>query len=450
MLTSPLDAWTAGQIGLAGSGDLSLEALRAYQLERLRETLRHAVSHSPFYRQRLNGFPLCQSLDDLQELPFTTARDIAEEGLQMLAVSRGEVERIVTLQSSGTTGLPKRLYFTWEDLQRTREFFRCGMSQVLKRGDRVLVFLPGDLPDSQGRLLAEALEVDGIASEVYGLVRDPEDAAERLRQRIYNCVVGIPTQMLSVVRQPASASLRGCVGSVFLTSDYVSSPLVEEIARIWGCPAFNHYGMTELGLTGGVECQALAGYHLREPDFYFEVIDPQTGANLPAGASGEVVVTSLLRKGMPLIRYRTGDLARYISGPCPCGSKLPRLSKLQGRLAGQVDIGGPLKISMPQLDEALFSLSGLVDFRAALIPLDFGRKALQLTIESSSGSERRLLDNIDRRLSTIPALRAAVANGSLVLRPTVPAEKSFAVSATIKRMIEREEKESVRCERTYP
>jgi phenylacetate-coenzyme A ligase PaaK-like adenylate-forming protein len=448
MQISPLDAWTASQIGLACSEELSIAALRTCQLKRLKETLRHAVSNSPFYRERLVGVPPCHSLDDLKELPFTTARDIVEQGLQMVAVSQGGIERVVTLQSSGTTGQPKRLYFTRLDLQRTQDFFRCGMSQVLKSGDRVLVFLPGELPDSQGRLLAEALKVHGIDSDVYGLITDPEDAAELLGKRAYNCVVGIPIQILSVIRQPAAVHPRGRIGSVFLTSDYVPSVLVEEIARTWGCPAFNHYGMTELGLTGGVECQALAGYHLREPDFFFEVIDPLTGLNLPPGELGEVVVTTLARTGMPLIRYRTGDLARYISDPCPCGSRLTRMSKLQGRLAGQIDIGGPLTVSMPQLDEALFSLPDLLNFRAALVPLDSGKTGLQLTIETRRGAEQRTRVSVDRRLPTIPALRAAMAGGVLTLRPTTFAKEPFAVSATIKRTIEKSEKEYVSVETT--
>lgn len=449
MLISPLDAWTAKELGAGRDGNFSVEQLRAYQLNRLNATLAHAVSNSPFYRERLSGVPLLNSLDDVCRIPFTTSADLSEHGLQMLSVSRAEIERIVTLRSSGTTGQAKRLYFTRPDLQRTREFFRCGMSQMLKSGDRVLVFLPGELPDSQGRLLAEALKVDGIVCEVYGPVRDPGDAAELVSREAFDCVVGIPTQVLSVVRQPAAANPRGQIGSVFLTSDYVPSALVRDIRRIWDCPAINHYGMTELGLTGGVECQALAGYHLREPDFYFEVIDPESGSVLPAGEMGEVVVTTLVRTGMPLIRYRTGDLARFIPDPCPCGSKLPRLSKLTGRLAGRIDIGGPLKISMPELDEELFSLPGLLNYRATLIPFGLRKNALQLTIEARRGTGEQTRRQIDSRLPAIPALRAAVAAGTLVLRPAELADEPLAVSATAKRMIQKEEKEPISLEATY-
>ncbi len=441
MQISPLDAWVADQIGLVGRQDLSIQVLRDYQRARLNVTLEHAALNSPFYRQRLGTFQSLSALDDLKQLPFTTSTDLVEQGLQMLAVSQGEIERIVTLRSSGTTGQPKRIYFTRSDLERTRAFFRCGMSQMLKAGDRVLVLLPGELQDSAGRLLADALQVAGIDSEVFGLVNDPGKVAALLASQPFACVVGIPTQVLGVVRHPVAAVPYGHIGSVFLTSDYVPSALVKEVRRIWNCPAINHYGMTELGLTGGVECQALSGYHLREPDLFFEVIDPLTGSVLPAGEMGEVVVTTLTRTGMPLIRYRTGDLARFLPDPCPCGSCLPRLSKLQGRRTGQVDIGGPLKIAMPELDEALFSLSGLINFRATLLPLASGKKAFQLIVETRQGAERQTIAGIDRRLPTLPALRAAVAAGNLVLGSTLLADEPLAVSATAKRMIEKQEKE---------
>lgn len=449
MQITPLESWTAGKIGLANTQELSMEALHAYQLSRLNATLAHAALHSPFYRQRLTNEPLAE-LSEISRLPFTTSADLVEQGLQMLAVSQGEIERIVTLRSSGTTGPPKRLYFTRGDLACTQEFFRCGMSQMLKPGHRVLVLLPGDLPDSAGRLLADALALQNISCHVAGVVTSPAAVAALLVKEHFDCVVGIPVQVLSVVRHPIATQVpHGRIGSVFLTSDYVPGALVKEIRKTWGCPAINHYGMTELGLTGGVECQALAGYHLREPDLYFEVIDPQSDAVLPPGEMGEVVVTTLTRTGMPLLRYRTGDFARFIPEACPCGSVLPRLSKLHGRLAGQLDIGGPLKLGMPELDEALFSLPGLVNFNATLAPMGFGLNTFQLTIETRPGVEQQTLDNVDRRLPTIPALRAAVASGGLSLRPTTLAIRPLAVSATAKRLIEKLEKESLNLETTY-
>jgi phenylacetate-coenzyme A ligase PaaK-like adenylate-forming protein len=444
MHITPLETWTAANIGLSGPAALNLTALRNYQLGRFNDMLAHAAAFSPFYRKRLSGTrhqPL-QDLSETARLPFTTADDLRAQGLQMLAVSQGAIERIVTLRSSGTTGQPKRLFFTAEDLERTRAFFRCGMSQMLQPGHRVLVLLPGDLPDSQGRLLADALQVMDVACHIHGLVEDAGQVAALLAEQPFDCVVGIPVQVLGVVRHPRSADVpHGRIGSVFLTSDYVPEALVRDIRQRWGCAAFNHYGMTELGLTGGVECQALDGYHLREPDFYFEIVDPASGRRVPDGTPGEVIVTTLRRTGMPLIRYRTGDLACFLTEPCPCGSKLPRLSKLGGRLAARIDMGGPQPVGMPELDEALFDLPGLLNYRALFSTRYAGAARLQITIETSAGTEQITCRAVDRRLATLASLKDAVAAKRLTLLPTVPEDQPLPVSATAKRLIEQTGKE---------
>ena len=89
-----------------------------------------------------------------------------------------------------------------------------------------------------------------------------------------------------------------------------------------------------MGLGGGVECEAHLGYHLREADLYFEIIDPNTGRLVPAGEYGEVVFSTLTRRGMPLIRYRLGDRCRFLPGRCPCGSGLRLMERVSGRFEG--------------------------------------------------------------------------------------------------------------------
>ena len=145
------------------------------------------------------------------------------------------------------------------------------------------------------------------------------------------CLVGIPVQVLSLVRHPKSARIpRGFIRSVLLSTDYVPESIVADIQRTWGCRVYQHYGMTEMGYGGGVECDAHDGYHLREADLFVEIVDPATGRALPDGVSGEVVVTTLTRRAMPLIRYRTGDMARFLPEYCPCGSTLRRLEQGAG------------------------------------------------------------------------------------------------------------------------
>jgi phenylacetate-CoA ligase len=437
MLCTPVQPWLARRLKVTEQ-QLNLERLRNYQLRQLNRTLALAADQSPFYRERLQ--PWCtQPLSDLSELaklPFTTPEELRSQGMQMLATSQSAIERVVTLESSGTTGSPKRLWFTAEDLARTQEFFRCGMSQVLQPGYRVLILLPGELPDSAGDLLARALAAMGVESRIAGLVLDAGRWADVLAREPFDCVVGIPWQVLAVLRHPLAQFVpRGRIKSVFLTSDYVPKPLVAEIRKRWDCPAFNHYGMTEFALSGGVECLALDGYHLREADFLFEVIDPDSGRPLPPGQLGEVVFTTLDRRGMPLIRYRTGDLSYWHPEACPCGSFLPRLAKIHGRLAARRELDKGLSLQMPDLDEILLPVPGLRNYTASLTRQD-NTCTLQLILEAAPGREPSTLWAVERLLPEIPAVRAALDRKCLQVLPPQLAGAPLPVSATVKRSVQ--------------
>ena len=156
------------------------------------------------------------------------------------------------------------------------------------------------------------------------------------------CLVAAPSQLRRLLEGLESPpNLRAVLSSAEPLPDDVRGAL----AARWGCAVFDHYGLTETGYGGGVECPSHDGYHLREADLYWEVIDPFSGEPVPDGTPGEVVFTTLTRRAMPLIRYRTGDLASMLPGPCACGSPLRRLSRIRGRLARGKD--GTLTVIAP-------------------------------------------------------------------------------------------------------
>jgi phenylacetate-coenzyme A ligase PaaK-like adenylate-forming protein len=189
-----------------------------------------------------------------------------------------------------------------------------------------------------------------------------------------------------------------------------------------------------MGFGGGVECEALAGYHLREADLYFEVVDHKTGETCPDGSMGEVVFTTLTRQGMPLIRYRTGDIALMITRPCPCGSVLKRMDYVRGRWNGLVRLDTDCTLSVYEMDEALFRLPGLLDYRATVSKVGDGGFQLQIDTYRAEGSptDREVL----QCLNEVETIRKAVARGILET-PTVrfSSEGLWTSSSALKRKI---------------
>ena len=248
--------------------------------------------NSLFYRQQLYGIEPEDITDFKQfsKLPFTFPRDLQANPHGLVCTSLSEISRIVTLQSSGTTGQPKRIFFTRSDQELTVDFFDYGMRNLVEPQDRVMILLPWQRPGSVGDLLQIGLKRLGAYPIPYGLVTNAKDAIEQALLNGATAMVGVPTQVLTMARHGDGAKLRGKIKSVLLTTDYVPAAICRAVTQAWQAKVFNHYGMTEMGLGGGVQCQALAGYHVREADLYFEIVDPQTGRVLPPGETGEVVL----------------------------------------------------------------------------------------------------------------------------------------------------------------
>jgi phenylacetate-coenzyme A ligase PaaK-like adenylate-forming protein len=437
---TPLEPWIRSHTGLAPDGGFTRQGLRQYQLQRIRQSLAYAARRSPFYRRQLDG---CGDFSGIEfngfaSLPFTTPEDLCRDPLEFLCVSHQEVARVVTIRTSGTTGLPKRLFFTETDLEPTVDFFRHGMSTLVQAGQRVLILMPGELPGSVGDLLVKGLDRLGAQGIVHGPVRDPANTIAEILARRPDSLVGIPVQVLGLVRHPQSARIpAGLIRSVLLSTDYVPTSVVEDIQQSWGCDVYRHYGMTEMGYGGGVECDAHEGYHLREADLFVEIVDPLSGRRLPDGAAGEVVFTTLDRRAMPLIRYRTGDIARFLPAMCPCGSVLPRLGKIQGRKANEAVLAPQMRLPMSMLDEALFAIPEILDFQAEITAAD-GRSRLEVMLHCNADRLPEIARRVRQRLAGVPAVRWAIDQGLLDIGPIrLSSEKWFTTGAAKRTFIDR-------------
>ncbi|MEW9122295.1 MAG: DVU_1553 family AMP-dependent CoA ligase [Thermotaleaceae bacterium] len=364
MRRTPLESWIVNKTKI---NERSKRALEAYQLKKVRETVGYAKENSGFYRELLKDIVIAdlQSLEDLQKLPFTSSQDVRKKSHGFLCVPQREVKRIVTLNTSGTSGEEKRIFFTKEDLDCTIDFFKYGMSSLVDHRDRVLILLPGSAYGSIGNLLRKALEMWHIGCIVHGLLADPEEVARCIEEEDITCIVGVPMQVLYLSRVKSEVFNRR-IKKVLLSTDYVPEVLIDELTHKHGCSTFTHYGMTEMGYGGGVECEALKGYHMREGDLYFEIINPDTGKAVEKGQYGEVVFTTLTRQAMPLIRYRTGDMAAFSSINCPCGTFLNTMKRAQGRMENRVELGKNQFLCLRELDEIIWGFEDILDYKASI------------------------------------------------------------------------------------
>lgn len=376
---TPLDKWIRETARLP---ELTESALRGYHLGKLRDIVGYAKARGRYYRERFVEHGEIKSLADFQALPFTDAADISRNPLDFLCVPPDDVSRIVTLRTSGTTGSGKRIFSAPEDQELTIEFFRYGMSTFTVRGDRALLFMPGESPGGVGNLLTRGLERLGAASRVYGPVSDYGGARLALLEYGPDVAVGLPSQMLRLARETAGVFK---LKSVLLASDYISPALESAIEAAWGCEVFTHYGLTESGLGGAVSCEAHDGYHMRDNDLYFEIIDPASGSPLPDGECGEIVFTTLNHAAMPLIRYRTGDRSRIIPSRCPCGSAVRRLGRIAGRMAEPIRLRSGQSLSTTDLDDILYKYPEIAAF-AADLSSDGGTETLTITVKLAGAS----------------------------------------------------------------
>jgi len=437
MELTPLEPWIRAKIGTSATGaDLRREIDR-HQLAKLRKTVDYVRAHSPFYRELLGGVrgSEIRELADIAHLPFTTAADIQENDLRFLCVSRDEISRVVTLNTSGTTADAKRIHFTEDDLELTTDLFHHGMKALVRPGQRVMILMPGDRHGTIGDLMVKALRRMDVRGIPHGIVLDSGRAIAGIVENEADCLIGIPVQVLGLVRhRDARAIPKGMIKSVLLSADYVPTAIVSEIQSAWGCAVFNHYGMTEMGLGAAVDCRALCGYHIREADLLFEIIDPHTGKPVPDGETGEVVFTTLTRRGMPLVRYRTGDLSRFVTVPCPCGTVLKRLEWVKGRLAGGIRLCGDSVLTVADLDEALFPLPGLLNFRVE-ISGNGATDAMVVTVYCGDDPVPELCSLAAKSLEAIPAIRAAVDSRRFFIASIRASSENWISTGSIKRKI---------------
>ena len=374
---------------------MSVDELRALQLDRLRWTLRYAYANVPFYRKKFDAAGVspqdCRSLEDLASFPVTTKDDLRENyPAGLFAVPVAELRRIHA--SSGTTGQPTVVGYTQADLDTWSDLMARSIRAAGGRaGDMVHVaygygLFTGGLGAHYGaeRLGCTVIPASGgMTGRQVRLIAD-------LRPRV---IMVTPTYMLTILDEFERAGLSARESSLEI-GIFGAEPWTEqmraELEERAGLHAVDIYGLSEvMGPGVAVECvETKDGLTVWEDHFYPELIDPVSGAPAGAGERGEIVFTSLTKQGMPLVRYRTKDLTRLLPGTARPAHR--RMERITGRSDDMIVLRG-VNVFPTQIEEILLRVPGLAPhFQLVLTSSDrLDELTVQVEARAGLGEEQR-------------------------------------------------------------
>ncbi|WP_022855771.1 phenylacetate--CoA ligase family protein [Thermodesulfobacterium thermophilum] len=341
------------------------ERLREVQLQRLKEVVKRVYEKVPFYRKKFDEAGIkpedIRSLEDIKHLPFTSKTDMREAyPFGLFAVPLSEIVEIHT--SSGTTGKPVVAGYTVKDIALWAEVMaRCLVMVGATKDDIVQIaygygMFTGGLGFHYGAQKIGATVVPASAGNTKRQIELMKDFGTTFLA----CTPSYALYLTEYAKEEMGidlSTLKLRIGS--FGAEMWTEEMRKEIERRMGIKAYNVYGLTEI-IGPGVahECPAQQGLHVWEDHFYPEIIDPETGEPLPEGQEGELVLTSLTREGMPMIRFRTRDITTLHREKCACGRTLAKIERIKGRSDDMIKVRGVM-IFPYQIEQAILEVQGV-------------------------------------------------------------------------------------------
>ena len=336
--------------------------LKKLQSERLVKMVSYVYHNVPYYREKMQKAGVepgdIRGLEDIEKLPFTTYEDLNKAyPFGLAAVPKSELVRVHA--SSGTTGKPKIAVYTRRDIDTWSECAaRCLTMAGVTRNDVIQVgygygLFTGGLGAHYGAEYVGALVLPMSTGNTKKLIDMMIDCGA-------TSIACTPSYLLHVAEDLQKA---GLVDKIKLkTAICGAEPWTNEmrasIEKQLGIKAYDIYGLTEiLGPGVAADCDAHAGLHIWEDHFLPEILDPATLKAVPEGQSGELVITTLTKEGMPMIRYRTKDLTSLETSKCSCGRTMARIQRFKGRTDDMLIIRG-VNVFPSQVEAALLTIDG--------------------------------------------------------------------------------------------
>ena len=380
--------------------------MRELQLERLKYIVRYCYDNVPFYKKRFdeNGIaPDCiKSLEDIKRIPPTTKADLRDNyPFGMFAVPRKKIVRLHA--SSGTTGKPTVVGYTKNDLDIWAENMARLVYGVGANEDSIVQICFGYGLFTGALGLHYGLEKVG-ASVVPSSSGNSEKQLMLMRDFGTNTLVATPSYALYLSELAKELEFPmsdyhlklGLLGSEGCTVE-----MRDQIERNWGMFVTDNYGLSEIGGPGmSGECEHRCGLHINEDSFLCEIVDPETLEQKEEGDSGELLVTTLTKEGMPLLRYRTKDITRINYEPCKCGRTLARMDKTTGRTDDMIKIRG-VNVFPSQVESALLGIDKIGPHYMLIVRREGFHDTLEVQVEMTDSSVLEKFSELEALHNTI-------------------------------------------------
>ena len=341
------------------------EDIEKLQLSRLQDTVNRVYSLTPFYTDKFEQMQLSpsdiKSLEDVRKLPFTTKKDLrAHYPFGLFTVPMSEVVRVHS--SSGTTGKPTVVGYTkadmdvWDEVM-ARVFTLAGASSedIVHNGYGYGLFTGGlGFHNGAEKIGATIIPASGgMTDRQLMLMKD-------FGATILAATPTFSLHMAEIAKKSGANYLKDYkLKAGIFGAEPTSSGLKKEVAQAWGIDYHEVYGLSEI-IGPGVACSCKESelLHVFEDHFLFEIIDSKTGEAMPDGERGELVITSLTKQALPLLRYRTGDITSITKEPCRCGRTMLRMESIVGRADDMLIISG-VNVYPSQIEHVIANTSGV-------------------------------------------------------------------------------------------
>ena len=382
------------------------------QIQQVNHQISALLAADNFYGKKLKeaGVSSVSSPEEFEALPFSEKSDL--RGAYPLGLMTAPEDKIVRIHSSsGTTGLPVIIPYTAKDVEDWAIMFaRCFEFAGITNRDRIQI-TPGYGLWTAGIGFQAGCERLGAMAIPMG----PGNTEKQLQmmQDLESTVLCSTSSYALLLSEEIEK--RGIKNKIKLKKGVIGSERWSEkmrtrISESLGIELYDIYGLTEIYGPGiGINCKYDTGMHIWEDYLYVEIIDPETGKNVPDGEWGEIVLTTLVKEGAPLIRYRTHDLSRIIPGECPCGMHHPRIDVIQGRSDDMMKIKG-VNVFPKQIEEILASFPELSsEYQIRISHLE-GRDTMRIYVETDGTVDfqdiaQRIAERVKSRIGFSPLVK---------------------------------------------